>query len=219
MPGWQRADTVSALPFPAQPPPLTPEPSPPPLGPGPQPSPDAGDRSPGTAQPYGAPAAPLAHGSAAAAVAEPEELGIAAVVLISIVTLGIYGAIKFFQVSRAYERLAGRETKFALWFWIWVGLSVGGAFLNVGGVLGWPFSIASLVFMFLALAEALRARREGLARWRLQPPVTPDNTHYLYLALGVLLLPVLVGLVFLVLQAAKWFRDWNAVRAAALARG
>jgi hypothetical protein len=227
MPGWARADTVPSLSWPAPPPPIAPPPpAPPPLAAASGPSGPGGPGGPGYgpgpspgAAPHDQRAPPLARGSAAAAVAEPEQVGIAAVILVSVVTLGVYGAIKFFQVSRAYERLAGRETRFALHFWLWVGLTIGGAFLNLGGVFGWPLSIASLVFMFLALAEALRARREALQRWALQPRIASDNTHYLYLALGVLLLPVLIGFAFLVLQAVKWFEDWNAIRAAALARG
>jgi hypothetical protein len=239
MAAWARADTVTALVFPAMPPA-----SPPPLGDAPsgarpaepapaepippEPRPAAPAPPPTSAGPLPRPpsaSAPASFSvpqvaSAAAAVGEPEEIAIAPVILLSIVTLGIYGMIKFFQTGAALERLAGRETKFTLYFWLFVGLSFGGGFLGaLTGGFAFPLSIAAFVFMFLALAEALRARREGVARWSLQVQLTSENTHYLFLALGILLAPVAIGFVFLVLQAVKWFEDWNALRAAALRRG
>jgi hypothetical protein len=153
--------------------------------------------------------------TAAGAVVEPEELNVTTTILLAIVTFGIFGAIRFFQTAKAYERLAGRETRFTLYFWIWVACVVA----------AWPLGMhlvlvpAALVFQFLTLGEALRARREGMARWQLAPAVASENTHWLYLALGALLSPIVIGLVFLALQAVKWFDDWNAIRAAAIARG
>jgi hypothetical protein len=214
MPTWARADSVPSLAWPAEPPPMPAAPPPRPEAGAPPPPPAAAPPPAAGPPPR---AAPLARGAAAAAVAEPEQIAIGVTILLSIVTLGIWGAIKFFQTGKAYERLAGRETRFALYFWLFIALSYGGVF--VGALTGIPFGIAAVVFMFLALAEALRARREGLQRWALAPAVASDNTHYLYLGLGVLLAPVLVGLVFLVLQAVKWFEDWNASRAAATQRG
>jgi hypothetical protein len=153
--------------------------------------------------------------TAAGAVAEPEELNVATTLLLAVVTFGIFGAIRFFQTARAYERLAGRETRFQLYFWIWVGCFLLAFPSHVPFLLG-PIA---LVFQFLTLGEALRARREAMARYQLTPAVASENTHWLYLALGTLLAPLLVGLVFLVLQAMKWFEDWNAIRRAAIARG
>lgn len=154
--------------------------------------------------------------TAAGAVAEPGELNVATTLLLSVVTLGIFGAIQFFHTVRAYERLSGRETRFALYFWIFVGCVAGGMVLHVLLPL---LGVGALVFEFLALAEALRARRDAMAAWQLTPAVASENTHWLYLGLGTLLAPLLVGLVFLLLQAKKWFEDWNAIRRAAIARG
>jgi hypothetical protein len=213
---WARADTVPALSWPA------PGVAPPPLS-------DTAPVEPPPADPFlpPAPATPPAAGSPpvqpstmARAVEEPEEIGIASVILLSVVTLGIYGMIKFFQTGRAYERLAGRETRFQLYFWLFAGLLAAAVLLNAStGVLGFPLGLASIVFQFLALGEALRARRDGIQRWGLPVRPTSDQTHYLYLGLGVGLSFILVGLVFVILQAMKWFADWNLIRAAALRRG
>jgi GYF domain 2 len=246
MPGWSRAETVPALAWPPAAPPMPPPlpagedavPTPggaateratdagatdasAPAAPATDPARDARAEEPRRTEPV-LPTAPVrwnpaAPASPAQAVAEPEALGVATILLLSLVTLGVYGMVKFFQTARAYERLAGRETRFALYFWLFVGLLSAGALLHVG--FGVPLGIAALVFQFLALGEALRARREAVARWDLRVQTTSDSRHYLLLGLGVALSFVLVGFVFLALQAARWFQDWNAIRAAALARG
>jgi hypothetical protein len=223
MSAWAPATTVPVLPCPptSARTPRTPAPLP---GPGPAPTPQpSGGRSPSAVDPpfaLPAPAAgshwnPPAATTAAGAVAEPEALNVTTTILLAVVTFGIFGAIRFHQTAKAYERLAGRETRFTLYFWIWVACVV------VAWPIGMPFVLvpAALVFQLLTLGEALRARREGLARWHLAPPVASENTHWLYLALGALLSPILIGLVFLVLQGVKWFDDWNAIREAAVARG
>jgi hypothetical protein len=216
---WSRAETVPGLAAAVAPgpPPLPSAPAPPPL---PGAPPPAADRaappfripSPAAGGAWGPPAATTAGG----AVAEPEHIGIGTVILLSIVTLGIFGLVKFFQTACAYERLAGRGTKFALYFWIFVGLD---AAVVLSAFAAFPLLLASFVFRFLALNEALRARREGIARWSLTVNVAADDTHRLYLGLGLGLSFLAVGFVFLVLQAMKWFEDWNAIRATALARG
>jgi hypothetical protein len=213
MSAWAPASSVAELRWPetparpgGQPPPLETTAVPPPL-----PAPPFALPAPAPGSHWSPPAATTAAG----AVAEPEALNVTTTVLLAVVTFGIFGAIRFYQTARAYERLAGRETRFTLYFWIWVACVVA----------AWPLGMhfvlvpAGLVFQFLTLGEALRARREALERWQLAPAVASENTHWLYLALGVLLSPIVIGLVFLVLQAVKWFDDWNAIRAAAIARG
>jgi hypothetical protein len=148
-----------------------------------------------------------------------EEIAIAPTILLSIITLSIYGVVKFFQTGKAYERLVGRETNFTKWFWIWVGTAACSAILGVGGSkIGGLLTIAAVVFQFLTLYEALKARNEGMRRWGLNASVTGDNVHYVLMALGMLLGPVFVGLILLIVQGVKWFQDWNAIRAAALQR-
>src|SRR5215208_6339491 len=208
MASWARADTIPALSWAAAPAiaTATPTPPPPPFAmPSPQPT---------------SPWAPPSATTAAGAVSEPEEMSVVVVILLSIVTLGIFGAVKFFQTGRAYERLAGRETRFALYFWLFVGLGVAGMLVNAGtGFLGIPLGLAALVFQFLTLGEELKARREGVARWSLAPRIASDSTHWLLLGLGIGLSFLVIGAAFLVAQAVKWFQDWNQIRASAIRRG
>jgi hypothetical protein len=148
-----------------------------------------------------------------------EEISVATVILLSIVTLGIYGLVRYYETGRGYERLAGGASQFGRNFWLGVGLGIAGSVLNVFHGLGLPFAIAALVFQYLALAEALRLRDEGIRRAGLQVAVTPEGTHRTLFVVGALLYIVLVGFVILLVQAVKWFTDWNAVAAALRARG
>ena len=136
-------------------------------------------------------------------------------ILLSIVTFGVYGLVKFYQTGKAYEALAGRTSSFSRNFWLFIGLGVGGFFVNAASAfLGLPLAVASLVFQVLTLNEALALRAEGLRRAGIQPAVTSDGTHKTLLIVGILLSFVVVGIVVLLVQAAKWFSDWNAIGAA-----
>lgn len=157
-------------------------------------------------------------GPAAAPVSAVEEISPGAVLILSIVTLGIYGLVKFHQTGKGYEALAGRSSDFARDFWLFVGLAVASGFVVWQPVIGGPLSIASLVFGVLALGEALALRDEVIARAGIRPEVTGAGTHKVLYVLGFLLSPVLVGLVLLLVQTWRWFSDWNAV-GVALARG
>jgi hypothetical protein len=184
-----------------------PPPVPPPLGTQRPPGPTPG------AAPGGFPRAGTAP------PAQWEEISVAAVVLLSIVTFGIYGLVRFYETGRGYEVLAGVPSRFARNFWLGVGLGIAGAGLNVFHGLGLPFGIAALVFQYLALTEALRLRDEGLRRAGLTVTVTPEGTHKALFVMGALLAAILVGLVLLLVLAAKWFGDWNAIAAAARGGG
>jgi hypothetical protein len=175
--------------------------APPPLGPPPGPGPR--------------PAAPLATTPAAAL----EEIPVGTTILLAIVTFGIYGLVKFHQTGRAYEQLAGRVSRFGLWFWLFVGLGIAGVVLNAStGALGIPLGIASAVFQVLTLNEALAVRDEGVRRHGVGAPLTSPATHRTLLVLAIVLSPILVGLVLGAIQAVKWFSDWNAVVAAVRGR-
>jgi GYF domain 2 len=168
------------------------------------------------------PLAPLAAG--APAVQAPgagvlEEIPVGVLILLTVVTFGIYGLVKFYQTGKAYERLAGRESRFTLYFWLFVGLAVLGFFLNAAtGFLGIPLAIAALVFQVLTLDQALDVREEGMRRFGITVPVTSGSKHKIYLVLGMVLSVILVGLVFTLIQAIKWFQDWNAIGRAARGR-
>jgi hypothetical protein len=148
-----------------------------------------------------------------------EEIPVGLTIFLAVITLGIYAMVKFYQTARGYEQLAGRTTRFATWFWLFIGLGVAGIVLNgATGVLGIPLGIASAVFQVLALGEALAARDEGTRRWGITAPVTSASTHRVLLILAIVLSFVLVGVVLAVIQAVKWFQDWNAIAAAVRAR-
>jgi hypothetical protein len=185
------------------PPPLGPPPlGPPPLGPPPAGPAQAGPAQAGPAQ------APLATTPTAAL----EDIPVGSTILLAVITFGVYGIVKFHQTGRAYEALAARTSRFGLYFWLFVGLGVGGFVLNATtGALGIPLGVASAVFQVLTLNEALAVREEGARRHGVTVPLTSASTHRTLLILAIVLSPILVGLILGVVQAVKWFRDWNAL--------
>lgn len=216
MAGWQPISAVAELAAaiqaaqPAAPPPLAPPPA---LG------------GPGSGGGFGPPAGgfgrPAGFGGPAGApqpfpgVAGPfEAISVGGVIGLSILTFGIYGIVKFHQTGKAYEALAGRASSFSRNFWLFVGLGVAGVVLNgASGFVGIPLTIASVVFQVLTLFEALALRDEGMRRAGVQAQVTGEGTHKALFILGLLLAPAVVGIVLLLVQAAKWFGDWNAIGA------
>lgn len=183
---------------------------PPPLGP------PAGVPPPSPASPPAPfPGGPLATTPAAAF----EEIPVGATIVLSILTFGIYGIVKFHQTGKAYEQLAGRASRFSLWFWLFLGLGAAGLVLNAStGALGIPLGLASAVFQVLTLVEALALREEGVRRHGIAAPLTSGSTHKTLLVLAIVLSPILVGLVLAAVQAVKWFSDWNAIAAAVRGR-
>jgi hypothetical protein len=190
-------------------------PLPPPLA---SPAPSPFDRPRAGPGPQGAPPAGGGFGGGPTPARPLDEISPGATVLLSILTFGIYGLVKFHQTGKGYEALAGRTSDFARNFWLSVGLAVASGMTVHTIVLGGPLSVASIVFAVLALSEALALREEALRRAGARPPLTEPGTHKVLFIAGCLLSPILVGIVLLAVQAWKWFADWNAV-GAALARG
>jgi hypothetical protein len=212
MAGWERLDAVAEL-APVLETAAPAGPLPPPLSPSPAASFPAAGAPPFPGGPRPAPTWVAGPGTF-------EEIPVGLTIVLAIVTFGIYGLVKYYQTARAYEVLAARASRFTLWFWLFIGLGVGGVIVNgASGFLGVPFGIASAVFQVLSLVEALHLRDDGMARNGLAVPVTSATTHQVLLVVGLVLSPLLVGLVLLVVQAAKWFGDWNRIAAAARARG
>lgn len=141
-----------------------------------------------------------------------EELSIGTLILLCVVTFGVYGMIKFFQTGKAYEQLAGRESRFATYFWLYLGLSFGSFFVNLAlPPLGLALSLAGAVLGALTLFEALKVRDEGVRRYQVNAAITTESTHKVLYILGVALSVVLVGVILLAIQAVKWFEDWNQI--------
>jgi hypothetical protein len=180
-----------------------------------------------------APAVPVPD----AAAFEPVSVGM--VIALSVVTGGIYGFVKYFQTATAYERLAARQGHFRLYFWSYVGVSIGMVFVSVSsrGVGVVVLAVVAVVLAWLALSEALAARDAGRRRHRLAPVVSSASTllvlyglacagHVVACApepdseLGLLAygLTALLSLVPLVIVSVKWFQDWNVIAAVIAAR-
>ena len=143
MAGWLPWDTLPELAALKQPPapPRPPAPAPwsqPGAAPAAPPSPPAGWSQPGpSAGPPGG--APTAWGGSAAI----EPVNVVLTVLLSVVTFGIYGLVKFYQCGKAYGRLSpARASGFERLFWIYLGLTIGSA---AGQLVFAPLGYALLV--------------------------------------------------------------------------
>jgi hypothetical protein len=222
MAGWERLDAVPELAAVLQTPATAAGAVPPPLSPAPAsgPFPAGPTAHPFPGGPNPLPGGPQAAPTWAAGSSTFEEIPVGLTIVLAVVTFGIYGLVKYHQTGRGYEVLAGRASRFGQWFWLFIGLGVAGVVVNgTTGVLGFPLGIASAVFQVLSLVEALHLRTEGMARHAITAPVTTASTHQTLLVVGLVLSPIVVGLVVLLVQAVKWFRDWNLVAAPARARG
>lgn len=148
---------------------------------------------------------------------EPTSTG--AVVGLGLVTLGIYPMIKFYQAVMAYEQLAGRRSRFAVYFWLSIGLALAGGPLHMaGGLLGFASHVAAVVFTVLTLLEALALRTDLVRRQGITPQLTSDTTHKALFIVGLLTSWFLVGVVLLLVQAVKFFQDHRAIGDALRAR-
>jgi hypothetical protein len=216
MTGWLPWGSVGELAALAGPPPVE---GPPPLA-GPPPAapgwgaPPAGTSSPGTpgwGQPQGGPGPGQSIGPR-----RFEPISVAAVILLSIITLGIYGMVKFYQTGVGYERAAQRTGKFTTNFWIYVGLLLGAFILNLAtGFVGYLLIPVAIVFQYLTLNDALSARNEAMQRLGVSVQVNSDSSHRTFLLLGAILSWLVVGIVFTIIQTVRWFEDWNNVGQAA----
>jgi hypothetical protein len=201
MPGWQAVQQVpeiaGAVPDAGSPPSPTPSPSPTPT--------------------------PTATASASASTPSPpgalEPISVGALVGLGIVTLGIYPMVKFYQAATAYEALAARRSRFATYFWLFVGLALfGGPLHAVAGPLAIMVDLAAIAFAVLTLFEVLAVRSDAVRRMCVAPVLTPDSTHKALFITGALTWWLVVGLVFLAVQAVRFFQDHNAFAEALRAR-
>jgi len=162
---------------------------------------------------------PLDAAGAATLPAGMEPVPTGAVIGLGILTLGIYPMVKFYQATLAYEELARRRTRFTLYFWIAIGLWLGGGPMHVlGGVPGWFAHVGAVVLTILTLFEALAVRGEAVRGCGIAPALTSDATHKALFIVGLLTAWALVGVVLLLVQAVKFFSDHAAIAAALRAR-
>jgi GYF domain 2 len=172
--------------------------------PSPQPSPPPGERG-------------MAGTAALPEGMEPTST--AAVLVLGVLTLGIYPAVRFYQAGVAYQQLVGRASRFTSWFWLSIALGLLGAPLHLlGGVPGVLCHIAAIAFTVLTLFEFLALRAELVTRHGIAPALTPDGTHKALFIAGLLTTWFLVGFALLAVQAVKLFQDHRALGDALRAR-
>jgi GYF domain 2 len=159
--------------------------------------------------------APAAAPPPAAAI---EPVSWPTLVALTIVTFGVYGVVRYYQAGRAYEALAGRASRFPTWFWLYVGLGLGGFVLGVvGGPLGLAAGVASLVFGVLSLLEALALRGEGVRRRRVAPHFTSDSAHRALTIAAAATSWAGVGVILALVEGILFFQDHDALARALLA--
>jgi hypothetical protein len=141
-----------------------------------------------------------------------EEVPTGAVIGLGLLTLGIYPMVKFYRAALAYEDLAGRRSRFVLYFWLALALALGGGPLHVlGGVPGAFAHVAALVLAVFTLTEVLQLRAEVVRRCAAPPALTSETTHKALFIVGLLTSWFLVGVVLLIVQTVKFFGDHGAI--------
>ncbi|MFL5264524.1 MAG: hypothetical protein ACJ79L_19160, partial [Anaeromyxobacteraceae bacterium] len=168
---------------------------------------------------------PRAPAPAAAPAAAADPTGFAPIswgvfVALTIVTFGVYAVVRYYAAARAYEALAGRASRFASYFWLYVGLGVGGVALGsaVGGSFGAVSGVASLVFGVLSLLEAIALRGEAIRRQAISAHLTADSTHR---ALGIAAAATTwlgIGVIIAVVEGVLFFQDHDAIARALAGR-
>jgi len=132
------------------------------------------------------------------------------VILLSIITLSIYGVIWFYQTGNSYASalIVKKPTNFSALFWWWFGLGVlGGLTLEIG--IGIALCIASIVFGALALGEFLRLRDQWVAENNFSIPLTSSATHKSLWIIGNILSFIIIGIIILIIQAIMLMKDHN----------
>jgi len=163
----------------------------------------------------GTPSPPLSADPVAATstTAVLPQLSAGAIIALSIVTLGIYGLVKFYRTGIAYQKLAGRPSSFATLFWIQViaGPLVTIGLSAVGGVPGVLAYVGTIVVSVMVVLEVLNLRADIVRARRVEVPLFGKT------ALAVLwfagFVPI-VGLVTVTLALVFFCQDNNRIAAA-----
>jgi hypothetical protein len=134
-------------------------------------------------------------------------------VILSIVTLGVYGLVMFYRVGERYARLApARRSSFETLFWIYVACYL---LLFTGGVFFGPIvalaGLAAFVVGVLLLNEVLASRADVVRANGLRVALTSDTAHRVLWIVGTLTSWFAVGIVLLVIQGFKFFDDHNQI--------
>lgn len=140
-----------------------------------------------------------------------EEYGPGGVILLSFLTCGIFGVVRFYQCAQAYRReLPGAAPNFEWQFWTYVIVSLIGAATSSFGI-GFVLLLGAVVIGALMLSEVCAAREELARRTGVAPHLTSSSTQVTLWVLGEVLALVVVGLVLIVIQGVQFFEDHNTV--------
>ena len=146
-------------------------------------------------------------GRPGALVATPFRVDVGEVIGLSVVTLGIYGIVRFYQVCKRYLAMAPDiPSNFEWMFWTWIAMEIVGV-LTLGLGIGILFIIGSVVFGALLLSDILAVRDEALRLRDSSLDLTSTGAHVGLWVSGSLLSMILIGIPILVIQGVKFFQD------------
>ena len=129
------------------------------------------------------------------------------VIGLSIVTIGIYGVIRFYQVCKRYLDMQPKnDSNFEALFWTWIGIQLVGV-LTLGIGIGVLAILASIAIGAVILSDIIAVRSSALKAHGIDLPLTSAGTHIALWVVGSLLSFVLVGIPILVYQAVRFFQD------------
>jgi len=165
----------------------------------------------------GGPPPPFAATERGRAGARPDPVSPGATVALGVVTLGIYPMVKFYQAALVYEGMALRRSHFVIFFWLAVGLFLVGFPLHIIPFGFVPAHLAALVFTVLTLFEVLEVRGEAVKRLRSSPPLASPGTHQALFIASLLTFWIFIGFVLIAVETYKFFKDHEAIVAAAAA--
>jgi len=169
----------------------------------------------------GAPhAAPLAGANAPLPAAINEDrkrmqpVEVPMMVLLSVVTFGVWGVIWFHQVMKQYRAISGRNDRAAAntetYFWVYVGCAIVGT-LTLYFLVGFLLLIGAAVCGFLVLKDVLTDRGR-IAQAVGATGLTNDGLHLGFWVAGCGL--SICGFPFAIAQAFMFFNDHNKLCAA-----
>lgn len=172
---------------------------------------------PELAQAEGGPSSPPSR----AAPRDLELVDLPLLVILSIITFGIYGLVMFYRVGGWYGRLApARRSNFETLFWIYVACYV---LEFTGWVVFGPLvalaGLAAFVVGILLLNEVLATRADLVRTYGLRVAPMSDTAHRVLWIVGSLTAWLGIGLVALVVQGFKFFDDHNQIVRAMRAAG
>lgn len=142
------------------------------------------------------------------------QIDVGTAIALSIVTLGIYGNVAFFECARQYQALApGVGKNFDAYFWLYIGLILPVLFF---AIVFFPLAlllmVGQVVAGYLALGEMLEARTAVVARHGLSLQLTsPDTLKGYWLFGNFLVFFMCAGIIPLIIQAMKLFEDHNQI--------